>query len=252
MNPGDWVFGLHAVASLLERTPDRVQGLWVDSNRRDSRVRAVVWRAQQNGIDVHHEARAELDRLAGGGAHQGILARLAEVLVVSIEDDLATILEAASGPPLILALDGVQDPHNLGACMRSADAAGVHAVIAPADRAVGLTAAARKVACGAAETVPFVQVTNLARCLRKLKDDGLWVVGADGDAEDSVFDVDFTGPMVVVLGAEEKGLRRLTREECDMLAHIPMAGSVASLNVSVAAGVVLFEAVRQRRNVPSA
>ncbi len=163
------------------------------------------------------------------------------------EDDLFDLLESLHEPPFLLVLDGVQDPHNLGACLRSADAAGVHAIIAPKDRAVALTDTVRKIACGAAEHLPFVMVTNLARTLNRLKEAGLWLVGTADDAKESLYDVDLTGPLALVMGAEGKGLRRLTRECCDFLVHIPMTGSVECLNVSVATGVCLFEAVRQRR-----
>lgn len=168
-------------------------------------------------------------------------------VTVRNEDDLFDILDSLKEPPFLLILDGVQDPHNLGACLRSADAAGVHAVIAPKDRAVSLTDTVRKIACGAAEHVPFVTVTNLARTLKELKEAGLWLVGTADGAEQSLYDIDLTGPLALVMGAEGKGLRRLTREHCDFLVHIPMAGSVECLNVSVATGVCLFEAVRQRR-----
>lgn len=170
-----------------------------------------------------------------------------KAVTIKNEDDLFDILDNLKQPPFLLILDCIQDPHNLGACLRSADAAGVHAVVAPKDRAVSLTETVRKVACGAAEHVPFVMVTNLARTLKQLKEQGLWLVGTADDAKQSLFDVDLTGPLALVMGAEGKGLRRLTREYCDFLVHIPMAGSVECLNVSVATGVCLFEAVRQRK-----
>jgi len=243
------IFGLHAVTAALRYEPASVQELWVDRQRQDARMRALLEEAQRGGVIVHLTARAELDRLTHRARHQGVVARRAGrdgSASVRGELNLAELVAAVQGPPLLLALDGVQDPHNLGACLRSADAAGVHAVIAPADRAVGLTPAVRKVACGAAETVPFVPVTNLARALRWLQVQRLWIVGAASEADISLYEMDFTGPVAIVLGAEEQGLRRLTRELCDYLVRIPMAGHVASLNVSVAAGVFLFEAVRQR------
>ena len=221
----------------------------MDRQRQNARIRALLEEAQQRDVIVHLTARAELDRLTHQAHHQGVAARRAgrgRSTSVRHELNLTELLAPIQGPPLLLALDGVQDPHNLGACLRSADAAGVHAVIAPADRAVGLTPAVRKVACGAAETVPFVPVTNLARTLRWLQAQRLWIVGAAGEADISLYEMDFTGPVAIVLGAEERGLRRLTRDLCDYLVRIPMAGQVASLNVSVAAGVFLFEAVRQR------
>lgn len=242
----DLIFGLHAVTAALKYEPDRLGDIWVEANRRDSRLRAVLEQAKQHDISVHQKTRAELDKVAGGGRHQGVVAWRTGLSASLEEADLADILAAVRGPALLVVLDGVQDPHNLGACLRSADAAGAHALIVPADRAVGLTPTVRKVACGAAETVPFVQVTNLARTLRSLQEQGLWVIGAAGETQTSLYEVDFTGPVAIVLGAEDKGLRRLTREVCDILAKIPMAGSVESLNVSVATGVFLFEAVRQR------
>lgn len=240
------IFGLHAVTAALKYEAARVRDIWVEVNRRDSRIRAVLEQAKQQGISVHQKTRGELDKVAGGRRHQGLVAWRAGLTSSSAEGDLPDILAAVRRPALLVVLDGVQDPHNLGACLRSADAAGVHALIVPADRAVGLTPTVRKVACGAAETVPFIQVTNLARTLRSLQEQGLWVIGAAGEAEASLYEVDFTGPVAIVLGAEDKGLRRLTREVCDILAKIPMAGSVESLNVSVATGVFLFETVRQR------
>jgi 23S rRNA (guanosine2251-2'-O)-methyltransferase len=202
--------------------------------------------AARSGIQVTTVDAAVLDKLAEGGRHQGVLA---EVVARSgdPETQLEEALEAASGPPLLLVLDGVQDPHNLGACLRSADAAGVAAVIVPRDRAAGLTPVVRKVAAGAAETVPLVSVVNLARTLRELKERGIWLTGTDDSADKSIYDADLKGPLALVMGSEGEGMRRLTRECCDELVSIPMGGAVESLNVSVAAGVVLFEAVRQRR-----
>ncbi|MBS0395808.1 MAG: 23S rRNA (guanosine(2251)-2'-O)-methyltransferase RlmB, partial [Proteobacteria bacterium] len=183
--------------------------------------------------------------LAGGGVHQGVVARVAPLAPLA-EDELLMRLGGGTRPPLLLVLDGVQDPHNLGACLRTADGAGVDAVIVPRDRASGLTAVVRKVAAGAAETVPFTQVTNLARFLRALKEQGVWVVGADGEAEALHTAADLTGPVALVLGAEGTGMRRLTREQCDLVVRLPMLGAVESLNVSVAAGVLLYEVLRQR------
>lgn len=241
------VYGLHAVSAALKHEPERVVGLWVDRKRRDARLREVLELAETAGVPVHMEDGQALDRLSGGARHQGVFARCRAPARAWSEDDLDSVLAAIDGPPLLLVLDGVQDPHNLGACLRSADAAGVHAVIAPADRSAGLTPTARKVACGAAESVPFIQVTNLARTLRELKERGIWLVGAAGEAERDLYAMDLRGASALVLGAEGKGMRRLTRDECDYLARIPMAGQVESLNVSVATGIFLFEAVRQRR-----
>ena len=241
------IHGLHAVAAALEYEPEQVRGLWVERQRRDGRMQALLDQASRHGVAVHLTARAELDRMSGGTRHQGVIARLTVRQRTLNEADLPALLAAADGPLLLLALDGVQDPHNFGACLRSAAAAGVHAVMIPADRSVGLNATVRKVACGGAEIVPVVTVTNLARALRALQEQGIWVVGAAGEAADSLYDVDFTPSTTIVLGGEEKGLRRLTREVCDRLARIPMAeGGVESLNVSVAAGIFLFEARRQR------
>lgn len=238
------VFGIHAVEAALER--GAVSALWVAAGRRDKRLQRLLQAAAGKGVAVEERPRAELDGASGGGNHQGVLARVA-LAPARNEAFLEALLTSLDEPPFLLVLDGVQDPHNLGACLRSAAAAGVHAVVAPKDRACGLTPVVRKVSVGASERVPFVQVTNLARTLRTLTDAGLWLVGAAGEAEQAVFDAALTGPLALVLGAEEKGLRRLTREHCDQLVRIPMAGGIESLNVSVAAGVCLFEAVRQRR-----
>jgi 23S rRNA (guanosine2251-2'-O)-methyltransferase len=240
------IYGLHAVQAALQQHPDRLQALWVDPQRRDARLRALLELAGQHGVPIHPATTTELDRLSEHARHQGVVARCAEPARSYGEHDLPALLEGLREPALLLVLDGVQDPHNLGACLRSAAAAVVHAVIAPADRAAGLTATVRKVACGAAEIVPFLPVTNLVRTLRDLQERGLWLVGAAGDAEQTLYQVDLTGPLAIVLGAEEKGLRRLTREACDYLARIPVSDRVESLNVSVATGIFLFEAVRQR------
>ena len=240
------IYGLHAVAAALNHEPAQVRGLWLERQRRDGRMQALLDQAARHGVAIHWAERMELDQLSGGARHQGVVARLAARQQTQDEADLPALLAATDGPALVLVLDGVQDPHNLGACLRSAAAAGVRAVIAPADRAAGLNATVRKVASGAADVVPFVPVTNLARTLRGLREQGVWIVGAAGEADDTLYEVDFTPPTAIVLGAEEKGLRRLTREVCDRLARIPMAGGMESLNVSVAAGIFLFEARRQR------
>ena len=241
------IYGLHAVGAALRHEPQRLRGLWVDRRRRDARIKELLALAEAAGVRVYAEDAEALDRQCGGERHQGVFARMKVAERQWREDELDALLDAIEGPALLLVLDGVQDPHNLGACLRSADAAGVHAVLAPNDRSAGLTPTARKVACGAAEHVPFIPVTNLARTLRELKQRGIWLVGAAGEAEADLYAMDLAGPVALVLGAEEKGLRRLTREECDYLAHIPMTGTVESLNVSVATGVFLFEALRQRR-----
>jgi len=250
MSANDLIYGLHSVLAALERDVPGIAEVWLDAGRRDARVERIRAAAQAAGITVHCVARAELDALVGGARHQGVVARGTAPPQHS-EADLDAVLAGQTKPVFLLVLDGVQDPHNLGACLRSADAAGVQAVIAPKDRSASLTPTVRKVASGAAEAVPFIQVTNLARTLRKLKQAGIWLVGAAGEAGASLFDADLTGPLALVMGAEGKGLRRLTRETCDTLVHIPMAGTVASLNVSVATGICLFEAVRQRRQIGS-
>ncbi len=244
MRDSEFVFGLHAVSAALRHQPESVQELWFDQTRRDRALVQIRLLAAELSIVAHEVSRRELDQQVPNARHQGVVARAAASRKVS-ETNLEQLLDGV-GQPLLLVLDGVQDPHNLGACLRTADAAGAHAVIAPADRAVGLTATARKVASGAAESVPFVQVTNLARTLEHLKKRGMWFAGLAGEGAQSLYDLDCNVPLGLVLGAEGGGLRRLTRERCDWLVRIPMAGQVESLNVSVAAGVALFEAVRQR------
>ncbi len=238
-------FGLHSVRTALKHE-GAVTELWVEARRQDRRIREVLQLAKEVGVSVNKVPKEELDTLASGGNHQGVVARTQAPAALD-EANLKALLNKLDAPPFLLILDGVQDPHNLGACLRSADAAGVHAVIAPKDRSVGLGPTACKVACGAAESVPFVQVTNLARTLRWLQDEaGVWLIGTAGETEASLFQTDLTGPLALVMGGEEKGMRRLTREACDAVVKLPMAGKVESLNVSVAAGVALFEAVRQR------
>ena len=239
------IFGLHAVRTLLQQRPERATLLVVQKGRDDARMNELVQLAQAKGIKTEWRDDRELDRLAGNERHQGACLHIRSMGALG-EGALDDLLDAATTPPFLLVLDGVQDPHNLGACLRTADAAGVTAVIVPKDRAAGLSATVRKVASGAAETVPLIQVTNLARSLRWLKERELWIVGADDEGSQSVFASRLDGPLALVLGAEGTGLRRLTRECCDLLVNIPMRGVVESLNVSVAAGVLLYEAVRQR------
>lgn len=239
------VYGLHAVEACLARHKARVRRLWIQQGRSDGRVEALVAAAAAQGVEVRRIAPDEISRLAGEGVHQGVLAEV-DWPKPPTEDDLDELVAARGRDLLLLVLDGVQDPHNLGACLRTAEAVGVDAVIAPRDRAAGLTPVARKVAAGAAESLPFVQVTNLARALRGLQAAGVWLVGTAGEAATPLYRADLTGPLALVLGGEADGLRRLTRETCDVLVSIPMAGIVPSLNVSVAAGVCLFEARRQR------
>ncbi len=240
------IYGLHSVAAALHGGDARVRRIWLDAARRDSRVEALLHAAAEQGVSVQRVSQAVLERMSGTARHQGVVAEY-HPPSTGTERDLQQILKNASGPVFLLVLDGVQDPHNLGACLRSAAAAGVHAVIAPRDRAVGFTPTVHKVASGGADRVSFIQVTNLARTLRALQEEGVWVVGAVGDADELIYEIDLCGPLAVVMGSEGKGLRALTRTCCDRLARIPMAGSVESLNVSVATGIVLFEAVRQRR-----
>ncbi len=247
------VYGIHVVEGLLRENPSAVINLWLQRGRGDQRRVALASLARSQGVVVQWGTRGELDELVAG-RHQGAVAEIdAEVDENGAgtdklwqEAELLAAIDDASSAPLILVLDGVTDPHNLGACLRSADAAGVMAVVAPKDRAVGITPVVRKVACGAAETVPFVQVTNLSRTLGAFKERGVWLYGADGEAPTSLYETQLTGAVALVLGAEGSGLRRLTRESCDFLVSLPMAGAVSSLNVSVAAGVCLFEAMRQR------
>jgi 23S rRNA (guanosine2251-2'-O)-methyltransferase len=239
------VFGLHAVRTLLQQRPDKASLLILQKGREDARVSEVLKLAQAANVKFEWRDARELDRMASGDRHQGVCLQMRSAGVLG-EGALDELLDRLASPPLLLVLDGVQDPHNLGACLRTADATGVTAVIVPRDRAAGLSPTVRKVASGAAESVPLIQVVNLARTLRWLKERAIWIVGTDDQAPKSIYQTDLAGPLALVLGAEGPGLRRLTREHCDALVSIPMRGVVESLNVSVATGVVLFEAVRQR------
>lgn len=239
------VYGLHAVQALLKSAPQRVHELLVLQGRHDQRLKKLLQAAERAEISVREAGRKELDKLSEGN-HQGVVA-MSFPGQLHDEKFLYSLIESSSEePPLLLVLDGVTDPHNLGACLRTAEAAGVKAVIAPRDNSASLTPTARKVSCGAAEVLPYVPVTNLARCLKKLQELGVWLIGTAGEAQQSVYDADLRGPLALVMGAEGDGMRRLTRECCDGLMRIPMAGDISSLNVSVATGVCLFEAVRQR------
>lgn len=237
------IYGFHAVLGKLRRDPEGVFEVYLSSQRNDMRSKDVLKLAESQGVRLIQAEADRLDGMVGTRRHQGVVAR---VDARQRELKLADVLEGLEEDALLLVLDGVQDPHNLGACLRVADAAGVHAVIAPKDRAVGLNATVIKVASGAADTVPYVTVTNLARSLREMQEAGIWVIGAAGEAEKTLYQIDQKGPVAWVLGAEGDGLRRLTRETCDELAQIPMHGSVESLNVSVASGICLFEVRRQR------
>ncbi len=239
------LFGLHSVQAALDYSPKNIQQAWVDTGRQDKRLTKAIDDLLDLGIQPEKVDRKRLDRLADSNNHQGIVIEV-EMPGELSESDLKSAVESLNETALFLVLDNVQDPHNLGACLRSADATGVHGVIITKDNATGITPTVCKVASGAAETVPVYQVTNLARTLRWLKDQGLWIAGADGETTQTLYTTDFTAPMAIVIGAEGKGLRRLTKEQCDMLVSIPMLGRVESLNLSVATGVLLFEAVRQR------
>ncbi|ADI29648.1 23S rRNA (guanosine(2251)-2'-O)-methyltransferase RlmB [Methylotenera versatilis] len=240
------LFGFHAVLSRLRQHGASVQEILIDRDRMDARMKDLLKMAEAAGVRTMEVERSRLDGMAGmNGRHQGVIARVVDTPIPY--KDIHDILESdLTEPPFFLILDGVEDPHNLGACLRVADAMGVHAVIAPKDRAVGLNATVRKVACGAAETVPFIAVTNLARTIRELKEAGVFVIGTTMDAPSTLINTKLDGPIAIVLGAEGDGIRRLTAETCDALMTIPMYGSVESLNVSVASGICLYEARRQR------
>lgn len=241
-----YIFGQHAVAAILGKQPERIIQFYVQNGRRDRQTEQLLAEAKKQHVGVQFVERSELDKLSDNGNHQGVAVFCQKMRAYS-EADIKTLIEASDSPPAILILDGVQDPHNLGACFRSADAAGITMIIAPKDKAVGITPVVAKVACGAVEHVPFIQVTNLARTMKQLKDMGVWLYGAAGEAKQTVYQTDLTGPVALVMGAEGDGLRRLTRETCDALIRIPMQGTVSSLNVSVATGVMVFELVRQRQ-----
>ena len=245
MADGRIVYGFHAVISRLRQHAAGVQEIYLDASRHDARAQDLTKLAVSHDVRIIAVDAQRLDGLTGHARHQGVAARIA---AIALKHDLDDILDNINGPALLLVLDGVQDPHNLGACLRVADAFGVHAVIAPKDRAVGITPVVSKVASGAAETVPYISVTNLARTLRELKDAGIWVVGSDEAGANDLYDTRLAGSLAWVMGAEGEGMRRLTREHCDELVRIPMLGSVESLNVSVASGICLGETVRQRRS----
>jgi len=236
--------GFHAITSRLRQAPESVSEIYIDAERGDARAKDLRKLAERLNVRVIPVDSKRLDGMAGGVRHQGVVAQAG---VLEMPKFIEDVLESINEPPLFLVLDGVQDPHNLGACLRVADGAGAHAVIAPKDRSVGLTTAAIKVASGAAESVPYIVVTNLARTMRDLKDRNIWLVGTDDAAPKTLYEEKLEGPLGIVMGAEGEGLRRLTRENCDLLVSIPMRGSVESLNVSVASGVCLYEA-RRRRN----
>ncbi|KNZ31623.1 MAG: 23S rRNA methyltransferase [Methylibium sp. NZG] len=243
------LFGFHAVTVRLKAAPKSVREVHVDATRRDQRMRQFVERAREAGARLIDSDDDRLHKLCGSTRHQGVVARVEKLAMSHSLDDT---LDAIDSDPLLLVLDGITDPHNLGACLRVADGAGAHAVIAPKDHAVGVNATVAKVASGAADTVPYFMVTNLARTLNELKERNIRVVGTSDDAPQSLYELDLRGPLALVLGAEGSGMRQLTRKTCDALVRLPMHGAVESLNVSVASGVCLYEAMRQRtpRNIP--
>jgi 23S rRNA (guanosine2251-2'-O)-methyltransferase len=249
------LFGFHAIGVRLKTAPQSIIEIYVDPGRRDARMRQFVERAQEAGAHLVEADGVRLARLCGSHGHQGVAARVNQIAQVHSLDELLENLEAAKAalapeqrvPPLILVLDGVTDPHNLGACLRVADGAGAHAVIAPKDHAAGINATVAKVASGAAETVPYFMVTNLARTLNELKERNIWIIGTSDQATQTLYQVDLKGAVALVLGAEGDGMRALTTKTCDQLIRIPMQGAVESLNVSVASGVCLYEATRQRQ-----
>jgi 23S rRNA (guanosine2251-2'-O)-methyltransferase len=243
------LFGFHAVGVRIKTAPQSVLEVFFDASRRDARMRQFTDRAREAGVRLIESDGLRLAKMCGSHGHQGVVARVdALAQVKSLDELLEQLEEAGVASPLLLVLDGVTDPHNLGACLRVADGAGAHAVIAPKDHAAGINATVAKVASGAAETMPYFMVTNLARTLGELKERNIWCIGTSDDAEKTIYDVDLKGPVALVLGAEGEGMRQLTRKTCDELVSIPMQGAVESLNVSVASGVCLYEALRQRRS----
>lgn len=242
------IYGIHTLTAVLSKEPERLIEVYALKGRQDERLTPLINQAYSLGISVQIMSRKALDDKSGGEQHQGIVAK-AKPAKQQNEMDLENLLESLlekNKPPFLLVLDNVTDPHNLGAVLRTADAAGIDGVIVPKDKSAKLTPTARKVACGAAEVMPLFVVTNLARTLKTIQDKGIWVVGTAGEADKQLFEMKFDGPLAIVMGAEGTGMRRLTREHCDDLVKIPMAGTVSSLNVSVATGVILFEAIRQR------
>ncbi len=241
-----FLFGFHAVGVRLKTAPQSIEEIYIEATRRDARMRQFLDRAREAGVRLIEADGLRLARMAGNAGHQGVVAKVQPLTQTHSLDDWLDGL-APEVKPLLLVLDGVTDPHNLGACLRVADGAGAHAVIAPKDHAVGLNATVAKVASGAAETVPYFMVTNLARTLNELKERSIWVIGTSDDAPATLYQSDLTVPCAVVLGAEGSGMRQLTRKTCDELIRIPMMGAVESLNVSVASGICLYEALRQRQ-----
>ena len=247
MSSGELLFGIHSIDAALTHDPKNILELYFETNSDNPRVKELSERARELGLKPHSRDRAALDRMTGGARHQGAVARY-QAPPPRAEAELYALVEKAEKDVLLLVLDGVTDPHNLGACLRSAEGAGVTAVIVPKDKAAGITPTVRRASSGAADRVAFFAVTNLARTLKALKERGVWLVGLEGEAEQDFYKLDLTGPLAIVMGSEGEGMRRLTAESCDFRARIPMRGDVESLNVSVATGVTLFEALRQRSN----
>jgi 23S rRNA (guanosine2251-2'-O)-methyltransferase len=241
----DLLYGIHPIRSILQRQPERVLEIFCIDSRIDDRIQEIMSLAKKQGLSIQKIAKKQMEQWVPEGQHQGIVARCRPQKLLS-EHDIDDLLTNMSTKALFLVLDGVQDPHNLGACLRTCDAIGITAIMIPQDRAASITPTVRKVSCGASETVPILQVGNLVRALEKLKEKGVWIMGTAGDAKQSLYQTDLKGSVAIVLGAEGTGLRRLTEEHCDVLMHIPMHGMVESLNVSVAAAVCLYEAFRQR------
>ncbi|MDO8298924.1 23S rRNA (guanosine(2251)-2'-O)-methyltransferase RlmB [Lacisediminimonas sp.] len=240
---GKFIFGFHAVTARMRHEASSVDEIYVDAARHDRRMGELLRAAKEANVRVIQADDTRLSNMVGTRRHQGVVANASTLALARTLDEL---LDAVEGPPLLLMLDGITDPHNLGACLRVADGAGAHAVIAPKDRAVGLNATAAKVASGAAESIPYITVTNLARTMRELQERDIWITGTTEDADKTLYEADFTGGVVIVMGSEGEGMRRLTRENCDLLVSVPMFGAVESLNVSVASGICLYEARRQR------
>lgn len=245
MSQLDYIYGYHAILRALRQSSQNIKTLFVQQGIAEKRLAELLHLASDIGISVQYMAKAKLDALVAHQNHQGVVA-VYKPEKAQAQMDIKDLLAELKTPAFLLILDGVQDPHNLGACIRSAHAAGVHAIIAPKDNAVGITPVVRKVACGAAELTPFIQVTNLATTMRYLKEQGIWLFGASEHAQQSLYQTNLTGPVAIVMGAEGKGMRRLTSDNCDALFSIPTYGTIASLNVSVATGICLFEAARQR------
>lgn len=244
MHEENIIFGINPIAHLLENSPARIVEIFISETKNEQRSKDLLALAKKNGISVQKIDHKKLDKMLDGQNHQGVMAKITPTKVLS-EADLPDLIRQHKNP-LFLILDGVQDPHNLGACMRTADAAAVTAIITPKDNSVGITPVVRKVASGAADSIPLVRVSNLARTLREMQELGVWITGTDSDGEQTIYDLDLTGAVAIVLGAEGEGMRQLTRKHCDYLVRLPMLGQVESLNVSVACGVCLFEVVRQR------